>query len=264
MNAPVHSAIYRGAVRHRRFFPVPHEFRFPLFMLYLDLDELPGLLPRSPLFGAERARPLSFHRADHAGDPARPLADVVRDEVERAGGRRPEGPIRLLTHVRTFGHVFNPVSFFYCFDARGERVESVVGEVTNIPWRERHLYVGHERADEGRNAGKHRWQFTKAMHVSPLMGMNQRYDWRFTDPGHRLAVQMDVTENGRTALDATLVMSREPLTNAALAANMVRFPLMTLQVVAAIHFQAFRVWWKGNPYYPRPPRPAALPSERSA
>lgn len=259
------SALFTGTVRHRRFAPVPHAFTFPLFFAYLDLADLahPENLPGAPFLRVEKVAPLSFRRADHAGDAAIPLDTVIRDAVQNECGIRPVGPIRLLTHLRTFGHVFNPVSFYYCFDAAGTRVESVVGEVTNMPWRERHLYVGHPAADIAPGA-KHRWQFRKALHVSPFMGMDQVYDWRFTDPGDAISVHMDVIEDGAVRLDATMVMRRTPLTATALAFALVRYPLMTLQVVAGIHFHAFRVWWKGNPYYDKPSPPAAVASpERS-
>lgn len=250
------SAIFEGTVRHRRFGPVPHEFTFPLFMLYLDLAELETAAV-APLFRVERAAPLSFRRADHAGDASVPLDTTIRNLVERESGARPRGPIRLLTHARTFGHVFNPVSFYYCFDESGLRVESVVGEVTNTPWRERHLYVGHPASDTATGAA-HRWQFQKALHVSPFMGMDQVYDWHFTDPGDGLSVHMDVVEAGAPRLDATMVMRRRPLTASALASALIRYPLLTLRVVAGIHIHAFRVWRKGNPYYPKPSIPAAI------
>ena len=262
MSDVVHSAIFEGTVRHRRFEPVSHAFTFPLFMLYLDLEEL-ATLPGRPLLGVERAAPLSWRRSDHAGDAATPLDIVIRDLVEKEGSPRPTGPIRLLTHVRTFGHVFNPVSLYYCFDASGTRVESVVGEVTNIPWRERHFYVGHSRAGTT-HEHHHRWEFRKALHVSPFMQMNQTYAWQFTDPGKHLSVHMDVVERERPILDATMLMRRRPLTRAALASALVRYPLMTAQVVAAIHFHAFRLWWKGVPYVPKPQSLAVIRAQEES
>ena len=134
-----HSALYEGRIRHRRFAVRNREFSHRIAMAYLDLDELPGLLGGRLV----RSRPglVRFRRRDYLGDPAVPLADAVRALVAERTGRAPEGPIRLLTHLRTLGHCFNPVSFYYCFAADGETLEAVVAEVTNTPWGERHAYV---------------------------------------------------------------------------------------------------------------------------
>ena len=129
----MHSAIYHGSLRHRRFAPRPHVFGYPLFMVYLDLAELDTVFKGHWLWSTRRAAPARFVRADHLGDPAQPLDQAVRDLVESRGGQRPLGPIRLLTHLRYFGYAFNPVSFYYCFDAAGERVECIVAEVNNTP-----------------------------------------------------------------------------------------------------------------------------------
>ncbi|HXR61022.1 MAG TPA: DUF1365 family protein, partial [Solirubrobacterales bacterium] len=127
------SAVYEGWVRHRRFEPVEHDFRYRLFLMYLDLGELPEVLDPYPLFSARRPAPARFRRQDFIGDPARPLAECARDAVEEATGDRPFGPVRLLAGLRCFGHGFNPVSFYYCFDSEGKRVDAVVADVRNIP-----------------------------------------------------------------------------------------------------------------------------------
>ena len=137
----MNSCIYRGWVRHRRRTPVEHAFSYRMAMLYLDLAELPEVLDGRLLWSARRPSLAWFRRADYLGDTARPLDHEVRDLVEQRTGARPVGPIRLLTHLRYFGYVMNPVSFYYCFDAAGERVETVVAEITNTPWKERHSYV---------------------------------------------------------------------------------------------------------------------------
>ena len=169
------SCIYEGTIRHRRFDP-RREFSHRLALAYLDLDELPGLLDGRLV--ARRPGLVRFRRRDYLGDPAVPLHRAVRDVVEDQTGARPEGPIRLLTQLRSFGHCFNPVSFYYCFEPGGERVQALVAEVTNTPWGERHAYVieGKQR-DSAVLAG----EFDKALHVSPFMGMDHRYDARAAD-----------------------------------------------------------------------------------
>jgi hypothetical protein len=187
-----HSALYEGTIRHRRFAVRSHELRHRIAMAYLDLDELPDLLGGRLV----RRRPglVRFRRADYLGDPTVPLQDAVRELV----GDVPR--IRLLTQLRTLGHSFNPVSFYYCFDD-AEHLEAVVAEVTNTPWGERHAYVL-----EGRRS-----VHDKAMRVSPFMGMEQRYTVSVAPPGPTLSVHIESRERDDTAFDATLKLHRRPL-----------------------------------------------------
>lgn len=248
---PLHSAIYRGQVQHRRHTPHPHAFRYPLFQLYLDLDELDRVFAGRWLWSVNRRNLAEFRRSDYLGDPARPLKDCVLDEVERATGVRPQGPVRLLTHLRYFGHCFNPVSFYYCFQADGATLHSIVAEITNTPWQERHRYVLPIATGEPAHAGW-RWDFRKAFHVSPFQPMERDYRWRFDAPGKALHVHMESLAADGRDFDATLSLQREPLTAGALARCLLRYPAMTLKVVFAIHWQALLIWCKRNPVYDHP------------
>ncbi len=264
----------RGPIRHRRFEPVEHEFRYRLFLMYLDLDELPGALDAyRPLFSARaRGRALArFRREDFMGDPARPLAECARDAVEAATGARPAGPVRLLAGLRYLGHCFNPVSFYYCFDEGAERVEAVVADVENIPWGERHPYV---LARGGRRGSVLGDELDKTLHVSPLMGMDQTYAFRATEPGDRLAVHIESRPRGgaraagtatvrddsgaapsrppAATFDATLSLRRRELTRRALTGLLARYPAISLQVVARIYGQSLRLKLKGARYFPHP------------
>lgn len=246
------SAVYEGWIRHRRFEPVDHAFRYRLFLMYLDLDELPEALDPYPLFSARRAAPARFRRADFMGDSERPLAECARDAVEARTGCRPTGPVRLLANLRYLGHVFNPVSFYYCFDPAGERVEALVADVNNIPWGERHPYVLARGEQEGRVLND---ELEKALHVSPLMGMDQTYAFRATEPGDRLIVQIESRPHddaGLKAFDATLSMRRRELSGSLLAQMLARYPAMSLQVVARIYMQSLRLKLKGARYFPHP------------
>ena len=249
------SAIYEGRLRHRRFAPVEHEFSYRLYMAYLDLDELPGVLDPFPGWSARRRAPARFRRADYMGDPARPLAECVRDTVEAAGAPRPAGPVRLLGNLRSFGHVFNPVCFYYCFDPAGERVEALVADVTNIPWGESHPYVmtRGERGGAGLDG-----EFEKRLHVSPLMGMDHRYELRASEPGAGLTVHIDSRrageDGGEKAFDATLSLHRRELSTATLSRILVRYPAISLQVVGRIYLQALRLKLKGARWHPHPER----------
>lgn len=245
------SAIYEGAIRHRRFDPVYHAFRYRIFMLYLDLDELPGVLDRVPFWSARRAAPGRFDRADYLGDPAVPLKQAVYDRVEAATGVRPTGPVRLLTHARTFGYVFNPVSFYYVYSPGGKRLETVVAEITNTPWKERHAYV--LPIPSGRSGPEgHRFRFGKDFHVSPFFPMDLRYDWRLSSPEETLTVHMENHRGPERLFDATLRLERRPLTARTLNLALARFPLLTLRIVAAIHIHAARLWLRGVPFHPHP------------
>jgi len=264
------SAVYEGWVRHRRFEPVEHEFRYPLFLMYLDLEELPGVLDPYPLFSARGRAVARFRREDFMGDPRRPLAECAREAVEEATGIRPFGPVRLLAGLRYFGHSFNPVSLYYCFDSAAERVEAVVADVQNIPWGERHPYVLARGERRGTVLGD---ELEKTLHVSPLMGMDQTYSFRAGEPGPRLSVHiesrprpdresvLDPHIGGRRQIrqqtttksfDATLSLRRRELSRRTLAGLLARYPAMSLQVVAKIYAQSLRLKLKGAKYHPHP------------
>ncbi|MBV9891773.1 MAG: DUF1365 domain-containing protein [Rhizobacter sp.] len=259
----MHSAIYRGWLDHRRLAPKPHAFRQRLFMFYLDLGELDRVFHGRWLWSTRRPALARFDRRDHLGDPAQPLDDAVRELVAARTGRRPAGPVRLLTHVRTFGYVFNPVSFYYCFDAGGGELEAVVAEVTNTPWGERHWYVLRP------SIASAPWlvaRTPKGMHVSPFHSMELEYEWRLSVPAAALAVHMALRPAAAAAeqapvFGATLALERRPLTSLTLASHLLRFPFMTAQVIGAIHWQALRLWLKRVPVHVHPATLHARPTE---
>ena len=237
------SAIYEGTVRHRRFAERSHEFRYRLALAYVDLEELPSL----PLPLTRGGRLVRFERSDYLGDPRVPLDEAVRSLVEERTGERPSGPIRLLTQLRSFGHCFNPVSFYYCFDDAGEHVQSVVAEVTNTPWGERHAYVVQRKGP-----GILKGDSEKVLHVSPFMDMDQRYDWRVSDPDGTLSVHIENRRDGKRAFDATLSMRRRELTRRSLAAITARYPFATARVQALIYAHALWLKLKGVRVRPHP------------
>jgi DUF1365 family protein len=252
----MHSCLYVGQVRHRRFAPREHTFSYTLFQLYLDLDELDQVFRKRWLWSARRPNLAWFRRRDHMGEPGQPLAQSVRELVEAKTGRRPTGPIRLLTHLRYFGIGFNPVSFYYCFDEAGREVQTVVAEVNNTPWGERHCYVLDETANTGTMAKK-RYEIEKQFHVSPFMDLAMRYRWRLSRPGDRVLVHIENEKNGAKIFDATLRLRREEISAASLARILIRFPFITAKVLLAIYYEAWRLWRKKIPVAPHPPRDRA-------
>ncbi len=260
------SCLYEGSVRHRRHGSVEDEFDHSLFMAYLDLDELPELFEGRWLWSARRPALAWFRRSDYLGDPALPLAGAVRALVLERTGKAVQGPVRLLTHLRYFGHCFNPVSFYYCFDPSGEEVRAVVAQVTNTPWGERHSYVmAVDRAGEHGGTKVMEGNFEKRLHVSPLMGMDRVYDWRLTEPSERLSVHIESHPAGEgnsergSAFDATLSLRRREMTRAQMARALARYPFLTLRILLRIYTHALRLRLRGARYFPHP-GPGALSS----
>jgi uncharacterized protein len=256
------SCLYEGTVRHRRTGSAPDEFRHRLFMTYLDLDELPGLFDASLSWSARRPALAWFRRADYFGEQQVPLKEAVLRLVAQRTGARPEGPVRLLTHLRYMGHCFNPVSFYYCFDAPGERVAAVVAEVSNTPWGERHAYVmaATDALDRG-TVTVLREQFDKQLHVSPLMGMDRSYDWRLTVPSEQLLVHIESHPHSKDegAFDATLSLRRREIDARSLRRALLRYPLMTMRVQAHIYRHALRLRLRGARWHPHP-KTGTMPS----
>ncbi len=233
------SCLYLGELTHHRSHPA-RTFDHSVAMAYVDLDELPSLLNGRLL----RHSPglMRFRRSDYHGDPNTELAADVRDTVERELGRRPQGPIRLLTTLRSLGLCFNPVSFYYCFNPTGDELEAVLAEVTNTPWGERQAYV--IAGEAGR--------FPKLMHVSPFMPMDQTYALRAGLPAGRVSVTIESHRAGEREFAATLQMRRVELTSAAVRRVAVRYPLLTLRTLALIYAHALALRVAGVRAHPHP------------
>ena len=245
------SCIYEGQVRHTRNKPAFHKFNYRLFMMYLDLDELPTLFSKTWFWSASRPALARFRRRDHLGPERQALADSIRDLVETETGRRPRGPIRLLTNLSYFGYCFNPVSFYYCFTEGDERLEFIVSEVNNTPWGERDSYVLECHEDKIPSSSWH-FQPAKKMHVSPFMPMELDYQWVLSAPGEELKVFMANSKQGKRFFSASMTLTRRAISSGSLLGVLVRFPFMTLKVISAIYWQALRLWAKQVPFYPHP------------
>lgn len=267
----MHSCLYAGSVAHVRREPVMHRFRYGVAYAYIDLDEAAEALRASWLTRGRRCAPLAFRCGDHPmsggvdSTPAQ-LAESVRDEVALAGAMRPAGPVRLLTQFRHLGVYFSPLNLFFCYAPDGRRVDAVVAEVSNTPWNERRRYVLNARRAVNAEGGAPpcssvngssvndsdamRFRHRKDFHVSPFMGMAADYTWRMTAPGDRLNVSIRCREAGRKPFDAVMTLGRRPWNAWGIASVALRFPLANMQILAAIYWQAFRLWTKRCPYVP--------------
>jgi DUF1365 family protein len=245
------SCVYEGEVRHRRLTPVRHDLRYRVSLMYVDIDELPEIFDGHALWSARRPALAWFRRRDYLGPHELPLDQAVRALVKDRTGVRVSGPVRVLTQLRCLGHCFNPVSFYFCFDEHGERVDAVVAEVTNTPWGERHAYVMARPAGGERVL---RMRFAKQLHVSPLMGMDHSYDWRVLEPGRELIVHIDSLREGEKVFDATLTLQRRELSRRTLRRMLWRYPAATLTALARIYSHALRLRLKGARWYPHPAR----------
>jgi DUF1365 family protein len=237
-------------VRHRRYGDVPHGFERALYLFYLDLAELPDVLAGSALWSATRPAPVRFRRRDYFGAPEQPLADSVRDFVAAQTGQRPAGRIGLLTQLRHLGYGFYPISLYYCWDPAGTRVENIVAEVSNTPWRERHCYLV-PCADPAR-PGVRGFECDKVFHVSPFMEMDHTYRWRLSEPRTRLMAHLENWQAGTRVFDATLWARRHAFEPSRLRGLLLRYPWISAQIVAGIYYEAARLWRKGASFQPHP------------
>lgn len=262
----MHSAIYRGSLRHRRFLPKRHEFSYSSTLFYIDLDELPKLFDGVKGWSLDRANFGSFRRKDFLGDPAQPLKDAVYDEANKLLEsdkqdvlRCPDGPVRMLTNLRILGFCFNPVTLYYLFDKEAENPSMILAQVNNTPWNQRHTYLVH--CDK--KSGKADSRFAKEFHVSPFNPLDMEYRWISSVPAENIVVHME--NHARTKnlseffmqdrschMDATLTLKRYSWSSSLLQKILWLQPWAAIKVPVAIYWQAVRLFIKGVPVYTHP------------
>lgn len=240
------SGLYVGKLRHRRFSPKAHSFAYPVFMALVDIDRLPELMRISRFSSYNRWNWASYCERDHFGDPKVALRERLRIDADQNGIALPDGRIFLLTHLRYLGYVFNPVSFYYCYDHAG-KLQVMLAEVNNTFGETHNYWLPASNGRTSTTAQRH--TTPKRMHVSPFMGMRMQYDWVFTPPGERLVAHMNTVTDGRPFFDATLQLKRREWTRRELHRTLLSYPFMTARVIGAIHWEALKLWVKGVPVF---------------
>lgn len=249
-SAPVATpAIYLGTLSHHRYGPGPaHSFSYPVAMPYLALGSIARDMSAHPLWSASHPAPVWFRRSDYLGDRTKPLAEEVKDVVRRQTGDRPDGPVMMLSHLRTWGWLFNPITLYFCLSTDGRSVRALVAEVENTPWHERHQYVLGP-------PGEH--VVAKALHVSPFLPMHATYQIYYDAPGATFALSFRVHGDGphgdgRPLLVARLSLDRQPFDRRELTNVMTHYPAMAHKISVGIYSQAARLALKGAPFFRHP------------
>ena len=234
------SAIYTGKVLHTRFRPKKHRLSYRVFSLLIDLDDLDSLSRGLRFLGIDRHSLFSFHSRDHGKlEKGASLKDWALDHLKSCGLYSEDMRVQVLVYPRILGYVFNPLTVYFCYSAENELV-AILYEVCNT-FHERHTYV----IPVGAAVERVRHSCPKSLYVSPFMPMNCEYHFDIGPPGGSVAIRITETDPDGRMLFASFVGERRPLSDWNLIKVFFGYPLMTLKVTAAIHFEALRLWSKG-------------------
>lgn len=243
-----HSHFYEGNVSHCRLEPKVHSFKYSFFWTAIDLDEMQQVFNKHPLWSLERWNVSSFRRKDHLGDPSKPLVQCVKEMIEKTFGYKPVGSVQLITHMAYLGFRFNPVSFYIVRDESG-KIEFIVAEINNTPWGEQFCYIIDARNQTSESIIS---KMKKQFHISPFFSMDIDYKWEFTFTDDQLVIQMENWEYGKKVFSVLMHAKQREMNKKSMTMVLIKYPLMTLQVIWGIYWQAFRLWLKKIPVYYHP------------
>ena len=238
----MNSCIYNGVVTHTRFKPVKHFLKYKTFSFYIDLDELKKLDNNNPIFSYNRFNIFSFYDKDHGDRDGKPLKVWVLDNLKKFNINENINKIKLLCYPRIFGYVFNPLSVFYCYEDNS--LKAIFYEVKNT-FNEQHTYIFKVKDNKIEQKCK------KKFYVSPFMDMDTYYNFRLLNPNEKLSVSIKQTDKEDVVLTAIQTGIRKEFTFKQLIINFFRYPLMSIKIISAIHFEALLLWKKGAIYRKR-------------
>ena len=238
----MNSCIYNGVVTHTRFKPVKHFLKYKTFSIYIDLDEIKKLDNDNPIFSYNRFNIFSFYDKDHGDRDGKALKVWVLDNLKKFNINENINKIKLLCYPRIFGYVFNPLSVFYCYEDNS--LKAIFYEVKNT-FNEQHTYIFKVKDNKIEQKCK------KKFYVSPFMDMDTYYNFKLLSPNEKLSVSIKQTDKEDVVLTAVQTGTRKEFTFKQLIINFFKYPLMSIKIISAIHFEALLLWKKGAIYRKR-------------
>lgn len=246
----MNSSLYECTVMHHRLEPLKNRFVYRIFMFALDLDELDALRSKLWLFSRNRFNVFSFRDADHMNFGKPTAKENIVEYLRQQGISLNKGKIILVTNVRMFGYVFNPVSFYFCYDEQGNALCAVPEVGNTFGELKPYLLNSQDRTAEG-----FRKTLTKFFYVSPFIDLDASFDFNLHLPGEKLHVTVDDYKNGKKFFLSAVHGDRKALTDLRLLWYVLRFPFITLQVIGLIHWQAFKLYLKKLPFLKKTDNP---------
>jgi len=254
LSTMLNSGIYSGKLQHSRFGQKSHRFAYRIFMMYLDLDELEEVFSKSIFWSFKKPALAWMKQSDYfMSEDCSSIKESVQRFVSKESGEVFSGRVCLLTNLRYFGFIINPISCYYCFD-EGNQLKYIVAEVTSTPWNEVHRYLLKVQAASS-SQKIHQIEFSKQLFVSPFMPMDMLYQWNGNIPGKQLWINLknfqlkspSSVDPKELVFDATLTLKRKEISSTSLNLILIQFPLMTVKIAVGIYWQALKLLLKGIP-----------------